>query len=679
MALAVAAVAGAVGAVRGRPWALAALVVVAAGFSGSSAAARERSLADAALPTGPISVMGRVLSDPEPVADGIRLAIGPSHLEVAGRWLVWQGPPLGVYCPQAAVAVGDRVLVEGSVHPGAVRFRSGTVAGSVRAHTVVLVDAAGDPLFYAGNALRRRVIGGLERFGDRPAAALLAGFLIGDDGALPESDAEALRLSGLSHFVAVSGSNVALFLVAWWLAVGPLAWGPRRRAAAGLVGLAVFLVVTRWEPSVLRAAVMAGMVLCGRLTGVAVNGWVALGGTVTLLMLLSGGLADDVGFQLSAAATAGVLVGAGAWSGRRPRWAWTALGATVAAQAAVAPLLLVHFGSVPLFAPATNVVAAPLVAFATAAGGIGVLAGLPLLTGVGLAGCEAVLAISRSARDLPQLGWFGVAVAGFGVALAGRRRLRPAVALAGMLAVAAMVVIPPGLPSTPEATFLDVGQGDSILLRGPSGEVVLVDGGPNPAALRRALVARGIRRVDLLVITHSHADHLAGLTGITSWAKVARAWHTGQESEVQVSLLAELAASGTSLVAPGPGWTAQVGVFSIEVLGPRRRFASLNDGSLVLRVAAGSKTLLLPGDIEGLAQGELGPLAVDIMKVPHQGAATSDPAWLSASAPGVAVICVGVNEFGHPAPETVAALVAAGAQVRRTDLEGDVVIGMGDG
>jgi competence protein ComEC len=674
----VAAIVGWVSAARRRPWVLTALVVVAAGFSGASGAARERSLADTPLPAGPISVLGRVLSDPEPVEGGIRLAVGPSHLKVAGRWLVWQGPPLGVYCGQAAVAVGDRVLVEGSAHAEALRFSGGTVAGSVRAHTVTLVDAASDPLFAAGNALRRRVITGVGRFGDRPAAALLDGFLIGDDGALPESDAEALRLAGLSHFVAVSGSNVALFLGAWWLAAGPLAWGPRRRAAVGLLGLAVFLVVTRWEPSVLRAGVMAAMVLCGRLAGVAVNGWVALGGTVTLLTLLSGGLADDVGFQLSAAATAGVLAGAGAWPERRPRWVWTALGATVAAQAAVAPLLLIHFGSVPLFAPVTNVVAAPLVAFATAAGGIGVLAGLPPVTGVGLVAAEAVLAIARSARDLPQLGWFGVGIAGSWIALAGIRRLRPALALVGMVAVAAMVVIPPGRPSTPEAAFLDVGQGDSILLRGPSGEVVLVDGGPDPSALRRALVARGIRRVDLLVVTHSHADHLAGLAGITSWVKVDRAWHVEQDGEVQASLLAELAASGTSLAAPGPGWTAQVGAFGIEVLGPRRRFASPNDGSMVLRVSAGGKTLLLPGDIEALAQGELGPLTADIMKVPHQGAATSDPAWLAASAPRVAVICVGANEFGHPAAETMSALASAGAQVRRTDLEGDVVIGMGD-
>jgi ComEC/Rec2-related protein len=184
-----------------------------------------------------------------------------------------------------------------------------------------------------------------------PARALVSGFLIGDVDALPDADAEALRAAGLSHFVAVSGSNVGLFLAAWWIVSGPLAWTPRRRAIAGLLGLAVFVVVTRCEPSVLRAAVMAGIVLGARLVGRVVAPWEALGWSVTLLVLIDGRLASRVGFQLSVAATAGILVGIPLWRERRPRFLWATLGATMAAQAAVAPLLLVHFGAVPLLAP----------------------------------------------------------------------------------------------------------------------------------------------------------------------------------------------------------------------------------------------------------------------------------------------------------------------------------------
>jgi competence protein ComEC len=664
---------------RHRAWLLAFLLVAAGGVAATLAGARERATLVAEVPSGRVVVAGVAADDAVPIDGGARFVLRPTHLAREGGWQAWQGPRLAVTGPGAAVAAGERVVVTGAASPAPFYTRSGPVAGHVEARTVERLGPAADPLFATGNVLRRRVLSGVAHFAPRPAAALLLGLLIGDDGGLSEADTEALRLSGLSHFVAVSGSNVALFLAAWWLASGPLGWGPRRRALLGLVGLAVFVVVTRWEPSVVRAAAMAALILIGRLAGVAVDGWAALGGSVTLLLLISGDLAGDPGFQLSVAATTGVLAGGGLWKGRRPRWAWTALGATVCAQAAVAPLLLVHFGSLPLFAPATNVVAAPLVALATAAGGVGVLSGIAPITGVALLAADGVLAVAGFARDLPQLSWGGVAlVAGVG-GLTAVPRLRPLVALGGVLAVGAATILPAHLPARPEVVFLDVGQGDATLLWGPSGEVVLVDGGPDPAVLRRALLGRGVRRIDLLVASHDHADHLAGLEGITEWAAVGRVWHADQGAEALAALVVEMRAAGVPVEVPGPGWEAAIGAFRIDVLGPVRSYASSNDGSLVLRVSAGGAIVLLPGDVEAIAQADLGPVAADVVKVPHQGAVTSDPLWLAACGPGVAVISVGPNDFGHPAPEVIAALEAAGAVVRRTDLEGDVVIALGGG
>ncbi|HSQ38025.1 MAG TPA: ComEC/Rec2 family competence protein, partial [Acidimicrobiia bacterium] len=610
-------------------WPLVVALVVAAAASGALAAERERATGEADLPSGRLTVAGVAADDAVAYDGGERFTLRPSHLLVDGRWRPWPGPRLAVSGPAAGLAAGERVLVTGPVTAGSFATGSGVVAGRLAARRVERLGPATDPLFAAGNLLRQRVMEGVARFEDRPAAALLLGFLIGDESGLPDADREALRLSGLSHFVAVSGSNVAIFLAAWWLAAGPLAWGPRRRALLGLAGLAIFVVVTRWEPSVVRAATMAGLVLGGRLAGVALDGWTALGGAVTLLLLVSGDLAGDPGFQLSVAATAGVLAGSRLFAGRRPRWAWTALGATVSAQAAVAPLLLVLFGSVPLFAPLTNVAAAPLVALSTAVGGVGVATGATPLTGLALLAADAVLGIARFGRDLPQLGWAGTLVVAAAGALSTRPRLRPVVALAGVLAVGAATVLPAQLPARPEVVFLDVGQGDAILLRGPSGEVVLVDGGPDPALLRRALLGRGIRRIDLLVVTHGHADHVAGLAGIGQWASVGRLWHNGGEVEALASLVAEMQAAGVPVEVPGPGWEAQVGAFRIGVLGPLRRYASPNDGSLVLRVSAAGATVLLPGDIEAIAQADLGPLAADVLKVPHQGASTSDLEWLA--------------------------------------------------
>jgi competence protein ComEC len=122
------------------------------------------------------------------------------------------------------------------------------------------------------------------------------------------------------------------------------------------------------------------------------------------------------------------------------------------------------------------------------------------------------------------------------------------------------------------------------------------------------------------------------------------------------------------------GAIARVGSFVIEVLGPLRRYESPNDGSLVLLVKAAGASVLFSGDIEAVAQAELGPLRADVLKVPHQGAATSTLGWLEASAPVIAVISVGPNTFGHPSDEVIATLETGGAEVRRTDEEGTIVI-----
>jgi competence protein ComEC len=660
---------------RRRAFLIAAVIAAATG-SGWAAETREAATLTAPVPAGPIVLEARVLDEPRPAGEEVRFPIRPEAVVDEGRRVSWEGPRLAVSAAAAAVTAGDRVRLVGILSASPGHLRGDPVAGRLRARSVEVTAGASDPLFRAGNLLRERVTGGLEPFAGRAEAALLAGFLIGDVRALPPVDDEALRLAGLSHFVAVSGSNVALFLAAWWLVAGPLGWGPRRRAVLGLVGLAVFVVVTRWEPSVVRAAVMAGIVLGGRLVGVPVDPWTALGGAVTLLLLVSADLAGDVGFQLSVAATAGVLAGGAMFASRRPRWVWGALGATAAAQAAVAPLLLIHFGSVPLFAPAANVVAAPLVVLATSVGGAGVLGGLTPLTALALIPARLVLAVARAAADLPQLGTLGVAgsalVAGAAAALP---RLRPMAALAGAVAVA-LATVPPGPPPGPLLEVLDVGQGDAVLLRGPAGEVVLVDGGPDPRLLRRELRDRGISRIGLLVVTHLHADHTAGLVGLCATIGVDRAWIADQGGEGGAfdRVAAELEAAGVPTETPGAGWVADVGVFRLRVLGPPRRYAGPNDGSLVLLASAAGRTVLLPGDIEAIAQTELGPVRADVMKVPHQGAATSDGGWLAASAPEVAVISVGPNDFGHPSEDVVATLEESGAAVRRTDVEGTITI-----
>jgi len=666
----------ALGGARRRPLvALGAVVLLVGLLAGALGARRQEAAQQVPLPTGSLRVLLRIETDPFG-RDGTRALARVTARRERGRWLSWDGPVVLLgFDTSPALQVGDVVVATGemSAHPG--RLRGRPVAGRLRVRRWRRAGTAAGPFLTLGNLVRGRVAEVLATAED-PSQALLSGFLVGDVSDLPPHDVEALRRSGLTHLVAVSGSNVALFLTMWWVVTFPLATRPRPRAVLGILGLAVFAAATRWEPSVLRASVMAGLVLVGPVLGVALDAWTALGGAVALLLVASPELGGSVGFQLSVAATAGILLGAGGFAGHRPRLLWSALGAAVAAQVAVVPVLLWHFGTVPLLSPVANLLAAPLVTVATATATVAVATGVPLLVSLARLPAAGVLLVARTAADWPQLSRSGVAAVAAGALLSRHRRLRPLVAVVVAVVLVGGLVARPGPPDRPTAIFLDVGQGDAVLLRDPGGATVLVDGGRDPVRLVGALRRYGVRRIDLLVATHGDLDHVGGLAGILAAVPVGRLWYPDHPDlgPVLGELVEEAGLRGVLAERPRPGRTVTLGGFHIEVLGPRRRYRKQNDGSVVLLVAAGERTLLLAGDVEAVAQRELPPLHPDVLLVPHHGSRTSDLGWLARTAGDVAVVSVGPNEYGHPAPEVLAVLAAAGATIHVTWNEGDVAI-----
>lgn len=569
---------------------------------------------------------------------------------------------------------GDIVRVSGALkgEPG----RRGSVAyrATLDVRSLEVVETSSALPLVAGRSLRNAVMTRLQPFDD--GRGLLAGFLIGDTSEVDPADVEAMRLSGLSHFVAVSGSNVALFLGLLAFAAGPLAMGPKRRAVVGLLGLPVYAAATRFEPSVMRASVMAALALGGRLVGILFEAWQLLSLAVIALVVFDPGLTLSVGFQLSVAATAGVLVGA-RWpvEGKIAR----ALSVTAGAQAAVAPLILLHFGSVPLMSPLANLVAAPLVAASTVLGAVGV-AGISPAVELGAWLAELVLHIARGAAVWPQLPpWQAVLVSIGGLLMVRWPVLRHVVVVVGAAAVVTAVLAGrPDLPDTGVVVF-DVGQGDSILIHGGGERFALVDGGPDPVLLSERLRTYGVTALELVVLTHVHADHATGLAGIVGRLPIAQVWQaTGaHESSAAGEFLASARAMGTLVAQPTPGRRYQLGTLRLVVEGPVRPYASPNDESIVLRVDGPGRSMLLSGDIETYAQADLDHLRADVLKVPHQGAGTSDPEWLASVGAELAVISVGPNQYGHPVAWVIETLEASGAEVLRTDQVGDVSVPLG--
>jgi competence protein ComEC len=644
-------------------------VIVAAATSGMLAAARRDATLEAELPAGRADVIGVVADQP--------VVVGSDLIAVLGRPIRDDGlalPPTAVVWPPdvgVRPEPGDTIAATGRLvnRPGLVR--GDPVAGRLEARHITVVRTASGPMHRVAAAARARVQSVLG--GGDAATALLAGFLIGDTSGLDREQVDSLRSAGLSHFVAVSGSNVALFLGAWWVLLTPLS-GPRVRAVVGMVGLVLFTLITRWEPSVLRAVAMIALVLAGRLAGIPIEPVVALGWGMVVLILVAGDLAATVGFQLSVAATAGVMLGIKLAGSRRPRWVWSILGATAGAQAAVAPLLLIHFGSVPLMAPLANLVAAPLVTAATTLGGLAVLAGGGPVLGPASLAANGVLVVADVAAGWPQLDLPAVvAVIAVG-ALAMIRRWRR-LAIVALSFGMAMASLPAAPPSGASITVMDVGQGDAIVVRDGS-TVMLIDGGRDPRVLAEALDRNRVGHVDVLVATHGDADHAGGLVGLSKRVPVGSVWvpRFGDHGDLISSVVADARAGGVPVERIASGAATTIGRIRITALGPQRRYKSDNDGAIVLWVESGGTAALLPSDVERVAQSELPSLRPDVLVVPHHGAATTDSDWLAETTGRIAVVSVGENLYGHPSEEVMDVLAASGTTVFTTEATGDVVI-----
>jgi competence protein ComEC len=240
-------------------------------------------------------------------------------------------------------------------------------------------------------------------------------------------------------------------------------------------------------------------------------------------------------------------------------------------------------------------------------------------------------------------------------------------------------------------TALDVGQGDALLLRAP-GATVLVDAGDPDADVVRLLRQEGVERLDLLVVTHAHLDHVGGAPSVLEALPVGVVWMHAVPGSIDVvaqhaETFRQAEQRGIPIRGPPAGAVVAIGELRLEVLGPPpgRPYGwtrgELNNSSIVLRASvAGAGSVLLAGDVEREAQGDLlashpERLRADVLVVPHHGSRTSDPTFLTATGAHTAVVSVGrANRHGHPHPEILDALGSAGMRILRTDREGTVRI-----
>jgi competence protein ComEC len=697
-----------------------------------------------------LSLAGTIVDDPRPkgerqqvVLDDIRAGASEDD-QAAGRVLLWL--PRGVL-----VAAGDRVRVQVTLETPqdfegfayrAYLARQGIAATAIAREATVVTHHL-PPIAEAARTSRDWLLGGLNRLIPEPEAALAAGIVLGVRSGIDPAISDDFAAAGLTHVVAISGWNIAIVAALAAAACSPLRRLPAGRWLAALTaGAAVagYVLLTGASPSVMRAALMAAALLIARLGGSRAHALSALMLAALAMVLVAPAVVWDVGFQLSALATAGLVWFGAAFERRLSRWPSLVrepVALTMAAQVTTLPIVLLNFERLSLVAPLANVVVVPLVPIVMLTSSLAALVGathaalpmvgdllawaaggsawlyLRLMVMAGHATAAMPMAsVALSAPPWLALAWYPA------VLVAVRRRAEPAPGtdrpikeaappslatqlarprvLAGvtLLTVAALTAC-----TRPDGRLhvmaLDVGQGDAILVVGPDGEAMLVDGGPDPDLVLRRLGEKlpfWQRRIAVVVLTHPHEDHVAGLVPVLERFSVGRVLDPGRAyqnpSYARFVSLARAEGGGAYALARAGAGFGLGPMARVEVLypGPADAAAPLlegdvNNASVVLLLRSGSFSALLTGDAEAPVEAQLlarGVIPdVDLLKVGHHGSdSSSTPAFLAAAHPQIALISCGTgNEYGHPHASTLANLAAvAGLAIHRTDLEGTIEV-----
>ncbi|GAB4404506.1 MAG: DNA internalization-related competence protein ComEC/Rec2 [Anaerolineales bacterium] len=691
---------------------------------------------------GDVTLVGLVYDEPEPRGTRWRARISAREIIHAYGHAPVRGLVLATLPAYPTVHQGDVVRLRGKLAEPPVwedfsyrdyLAREGVFSLMTMPSVEVVQQAERRGLRQALSALRMRGEAVIAALIPNPEAGLLTGILLGREGGISADVMDAFRTTGTAHIIAISGFNITVIAGALLKMLTRIV-GRRWAVAATISAVALYAVLVGADPPVVRAAIMGCIALVALLLGRRSDALNALAASALLMTAIRPQAIWDVGFQLSFAATLGMIlyaeplhrrVGAflsahvpAAWGKVAVGWFGDALATTLAAQVLTLPLTVAYFHNMSPISLIANLLIVPAQPQVMTWGGVGLLLGLiwvPL--GMPLAWAawlflaytirvaEALAAVPGASLEVARVPW-PVVVGYYAVAAGltfGSRRVRRWLGPAarrwakavrrwrwqGALAIVAALVWAAGL-QMPDGRlhvhFVNVGEGDAVLIRTPRGSAVLIDGGSDPARLLSEVGRRlpfWQRSLALVFLTHPHADHAGGLVGVLERYNVGAFVDArpGKTPEYKACIAAAQARDIPHIQAvPGQRFVVD-GDVVLEVLypSPSTPCRSENECSLVIRLTMGRASFLFTGDLEDegqvLLMNERDVPQALVLKVPHHGGEKAlYPPFLAAVAPRLAVIEGGPRAAADPHPATLQRLQAAGVTVWQTRRKGSLEI-----